>query len=61
MIKVTLADGRRKKVSTKDVRSVEPDGHGALLHLITGETLAVVQDVRTVELRIKAATAERDD
>ena len=60
MIKVTLADGRRKQVSAKDVRSVEPDGSGALLHLITGETLAVVQDVRTVELRIKAATAERD-
>lgn len=60
MIKVTLADGTRKQVSTEDIRSVERDGQGALLHLVTGETLAVMQDARTVELRITAATAERD-
>jgi hypothetical protein len=58
-VKLTLRDGTRTSVAGDDIADIEPDGRGALVHLVSGETLNATQDARTLEVRWRTATAVR--
>lgn len=57
VVRLTLQDGTRIQLSAEEIAYVEPVSRGALIHLDFGEPLKVVQDVRTIELRVKVALA----
>lgn len=57
MIRLTLTDGTRLQLTAAEVTEIEPIAGGSLVHRATGKPLHVVQDARTVELRLRAALA----
>ena len=54
-LKFTLRDGTRTSVPVDEVMDIEADGTGAVVRLISGQTFDVVQNARTLELRLLAA------
>lgn len=59
VVRVTLHDGTRIQLTAGEIAYVEPIARGALIHLDSGESVKVVQDVRTVELRVDVALATK--
>ncbi len=57
MIRLTLSDGIRTQIPAKDVAYIEPDGKGSMIHPIGGEAVKALQDVRTIEARVRAVLA----
>jgi hypothetical protein len=58
-VKLTLRDGTRTSIPGDQIADIEPDGRGALVHLVSGETLSATQDARTLDVRWRTATTER--
>lgn len=59
-VKLTLRDGTRTSVPGNAIEDIEPDGRGALVRLLSGETLSATQDARMLEVRWRAAMADRN-
>jgi len=57
-VKLTLRDGTRTSVPGNAIADIEPDGRGALVHLLSGETLSATQDARMLEVRWRTAIAD---
>lgn len=59
-VKLTLRDGTRTSVPANAIADIEPDGRGALVRLLSGETLSATQDARMLDVRWRAAMADRE-
>lgn len=54
-IRLTREDGTRIQLSAGQIVYTKPAPGGTLVHLASGELLKVVQDARTVDLRVTVA------
>ncbi|WP_454887598.1 hypothetical protein [Sphingomonas oryzagri] len=54
-IHLTREDGTRIHLSAEQIVYTEPTTGGTLVHLASGELVRVVQDTRTVDLRVTVA------
>lgn len=57
IVRLTLQDGTRIQLPVDEIAYVEPIAGGTLIRRSAGEPLKAVQDVRTVEVRVRAALA----